>query len=64
MELQCGLPWLTQTLMENQLNERGKHCFATMTSIDTGEFSNSLGCCVEFYEGDLVGNSVLPYCCY
>ena len=44
--------------MENQLNEHGKHCFGMMISIDTGEFSNSLGCCV--YEADLVGNSVLP----
>ena len=35
-----------------------KTCFGIMISIDTGEFSNSLGCYV--YEADLVGNSVLP----
>ena len=40
--------------MENQLNKRSKHCFGIMISIDTGEFSHSLGCCVGFYEGDLV----------
>ena len=50
--------------MENQLSECGKHCLGTMISTDTGEFANSLGCCVEFYEGDLVGNNILPYCCY
>ena len=50
--------------MEIQLNDGGKHCFGIMISIDTGEFSNSLGCCVGFYEGDLVGKSVLPYCYY
>ena len=50
--------------MENQLNEHRKRCFGIMISIDTSEFSNSLGCCVGFYEADLVGNSVLPYCYY
>ena len=44
--------------------EHGKHCFGIMISIDTGEFSNSLGCYVGFYEADLVGNSVLPYSYY
>ena len=45
--------------MENQLNEHGKQCFRILISIDTGEFSNSLGCCIGFYEADLIGNSVL-----